>query len=184
MGVGHPLKLGVFLDRDGVINEAIVKEGKPYPPKGVENLRILPGVREALEKLRQKGFLNLVVTNQPDVARGKTPKQAVDVIHERLVAELALDAVYTCWHDDKDNCNCRKPKPGLLEQAAREHLVDLKGSYMVGDRWRDVEAGQAAGCRTIFLNYGYAEPKPENPDFICHSLKEAVAWIESREDKT
>ena len=164
-----------------MINEAIVKEGKPYPPEGFENLRILPGVSEALEKLRQKSFLNLVVTNQPDVARGKMHKQAVDVIHERLVSELALDAIYTCWHDDKDNCNCRKPKPGLLEQAAREHLVDLTGSYMVGDRWRDVEAGKAAGCRTIFLNYGYAESKPEHSDFICHSLREAVAWIESRE---
>lgn len=184
MGVGHPLKLGVFLDRDGVINEAIVKEGKPYPPKGVENLRILPGVREALEKLRQKGFLNLVVTNQPDVARGKTPKKVVDAIHERLKGELALDAIYTCWHDDKDNCNCRKPKPGLLEQAAREHGVDLKRSYMVGDRWRDVEAGAAAGCRTIFVDYRYNEKKPVEPDYLCYSLKEAAAWIESREDKT
>ena len=184
MGVGSPLKRAVFLDRDGVINEAIVNEGKPYPPERLQNLRILPGVRDALERLRQKGFLNLVVTNQPDVARGKTPKQAVDAIHERLVTDLALDAIYTCWHDDKDNCNCRKPKAGLLEQAAREHGVDLKSSYMVGDRWRDVEAGKGAGCRTVFIEYKYNEKKPENPDFLCHSLKEAVAWIESREDKT
>ena len=167
-----------------MINEAIVNEGKPYPPERLQNLRILPGVRDALERLRQKGFLNLVVTNQPDVARGKTPKQAVDAIHERLVTDLALDAIYTCWHDDKDNCNCRKPKAGLLEQAAREHGVDLKSSYMVGDRWRDVEAGKGAGCRTVFIEYKYNEKKPENPDFLCHSLKEAVAWIESREDKT
>lgn len=177
------MKRAVFLDRDGVINEAMVKEGKPYPPKGLDNLRILPGVRDALARLRQKGFLNLVVTNQPDVARGKTSKKTVDAIHEKLASELALDAIYTCWHDDKDNCNCRKPKPGLLEQAAREHGVDLKSSYIVGDRWRDVEAGRAAGCHTIFVEYGYNEKKPENPDFLCHSLKEAVAWIEKKEAK-
>jgi len=178
------LKRAVFLDRDGVISEAIVKEGKPYPPEGLENLQILPGVREALDRLRQKGFLNLVVTNQPDVARGKMPKHAIEVMHKRLIGELALDSIYTCWHDDKDNCNCRKPKPGLLEQAARQHGVDLKSSYMVGDRWRDVEAGVAAGCRTIFVDYRYNEKKPVKPDFRCQSLKEAVAWIESREDKT
>ena len=177
------MKRAIFLDRDGVINEAMVKVGKPYPPVGLENLRILSGVSEALESLRQKGFLNLVVTNQPDVARGKTPKHVVDAMHKRLTEELALDAIYTCWHDDKDNCNCRKPKPGLLEQAAREHGVDLKSSYMVGDRWRDVEAGRAAGCHTIFVEYGYNEKKPENPDFLCHSLKEAVAWIENKEAK-
>jgi D-glycero-D-manno-heptose 1,7-bisphosphate phosphatase len=176
------MRRAVFLDRDGVINRAVVRDGKPYPPEGLENLRILPGVRDALAKLRQKGFLNLVVTNQPDVARGKAHKKTVDAIHEKLACELALDGFYTCWHDDQDHCNCRKPKPGLLEQAARDHGVDLKSSYMVGDRWRDMEAGQAAGCRTIFLNYGYAEPKPENSDFICYSLREAVAWIESRGD--
>ena len=178
------MKQAVFLDRDGVINEALVNEGKPYPPRDLEDLRILPGVSEALKRLRQKGFLNLVVTNQPDVARGKTPKQAVDAIHGRLTGELALDAIYTCWHDDKDNCNCRKPKPGLLEQAARENGVDLKSSYMGGDRWRDVEAGRAAGCRTVFVDYRYNEKKPVKPDFQCQSLKEAVAWIERREDKT
>lgn len=183
MGVGHPLKRAVFLDRDGVINEAMVKEGKPYPPKGLDNLRILPGVRDALARLRQKGFLNLVVTNQPDVARGKTSKKTVDAIHEKLASELVLDGFYTCWHDDQDHCNCRKPKPGLLEQAAWDHGVDLKSSYIVGDRWRDVEAGRAAGCHTIFVEYGYNEKKPENPDFLCHSLKEAVAWIENKEAK-
>jgi len=184
VGVCYPLKRAVFLDRDGVINEALVKDGKPYPPEGLSQLRILPGVREALLKLRQKGFLNLVVTNQPDVARGKTPKKTVNAIHKKLATELALDGFYACWHDDKDNCDCRKPKPGLLELAAQEHQVILKASYMVGDRWRDVDAGKMAGCQTIFLDYGYAEKRPDHPDFTCESLKEAVGWIEQKESKS
>ena len=134
-------------------------------------------------RLRQNGFLNLVVTNQPDVTRGKTPRKTVEDIHRHLAGELALDGFYTCWHDDQDGCNCRKPMAGLLEQAAREHRVDLGRSYMVGDRWRDVEAGRVAGCRTIFLDYGYAEKKPYHPDFVCRSLNEAVAWIEKEEAK-
>ena len=173
----------VFLDRDGVINQVIVRQGKPFPPEDLQDLQVLPGVKESLLRLKMMGFLNLVVTNQPDVARGKTPKQAVDFIHERLVADLALDGFYTCWHDDADNCKCRKPKAGLIEQAALDYQVDLKSSYMVGDRWRDVEAGKMARCRTIYLDYGYAEKKPDQPDFICHSLEEAVVWIEGREGK-
>ena len=171
----------VFLDRDGVINQAIVKEGKPYPPEKANQSNVLPGVREALIKLRKMGFLNLVVTNQPDVARGKTRKETVESIHAKLASELALDGFYTCWHDDKDNCNCRKPKAGLLEQAAQEHNLDLLGSYMVGDRWRDMDAGKAAGCRTVFLDYGYSEKRPDHPDFLCRSLLEAATWIENRE---
>ena len=177
------MKRAVFLDRDGVINEAIVKDGKPYPPGALQDLRILPGIKEALIRLSKKGFLNLVVTNQPDVARGKTPRKIVEDIHRELAGELALDGFFTCWHDDQDGCNCRKPKAGLLEQAAREHQVDMGSSYMVGDRWRDVEAGRAAGCRTIFLDYGYAEKRPDHPDFVCCSLTEAVAWIIKEEAK-
>ena len=177
------MKRAVFLDRDGVINEAFVKDGKPYPPGALQELRILPGIKEALIRLREKGFLNLVVTNQPDVARGKTPRKTVEDIHRELAGELALDGFFTCWHDDQDGCNCRKPKAGLLEQAAREHQVDMGSSYMVGDRWRDVEAGRAAGCRTIFLDYGYAEKRPDHPDFVCCSLTEAVAWIIKEEAK-
>jgi len=175
------IKKAIFLDRDGVINETIVKQGKPYPPAVLQDLQVLPGVKEALLKLKRVGFLNLVVTNQPDVARGKTLKKTVEEIHYRLAGELALDGFYTCWHDDKDNCNCRKPKSGLLEQAAQEHQLDLTGCYMVGDRWRDMGAGKAAGCRTVFLDYGYDEKRPDDPDYLCHTLQEAAAWIEGRE---
>jgi len=137
----------------------------------------LPGVREALERLRQKGFLNLVVTNQPDVARGKARKEIIKAMHAKLASELAIDGFYTCWHDDNDSCDCRKPKPGLLLKAAEEHDIDLKSSFLVGDRWKDIEAGIAAKCRTVFLDYGYSEKKPIFQDATTTSLESAAEYI-------
>jgi D-glycero-D-manno-heptose 1,7-bisphosphate phosphatase len=163
----------VFLDRDGVINRAIVREGKPYPPANLEELEILPGVKEACEKLHAAGFLLIVVTNQPDVARGSTTKEAVEEINQSLRSRLPLDDFYTCFHDTKDSCTCRKPLPGSLLAAAEKYNLDLSNSYMVGDRWRDVEAGQAAGCKTIFIDYTYDEAQPESVSFKVSSLLEA-----------
>lgn len=177
------MKRAVFLDRDGVINETVVVEGRPYPPAGLNQLKILPGVQESLEKLKQIGFFTLVVTNQPDVARGRATRESVQEIHEQLAKELDLDGFYTCWHDDSNGCDCRKPKPGLLLRAAAEHGIDLSRSFMVGDRWRDVEAGRAAGCRTIFMDYGYRERRPVKPDFQCENLRQAVDWILQKEIK-
>jgi D-glycero-D-manno-heptose 1,7-bisphosphate phosphatase len=166
-----------FLDRDGVINRAIVRNGKPYPPQDPRELELLPGVPDAVARLRRAGYLVLVITNQPDVARGTTSKSSVEEINARLCAELALDGVYVCWHDDAAGCNCRKPQPGLLLDAAREHGVDLGRSFMIGDRWRDVLAGQRAGCRTIWIDRGYAESAPAGADYTADGLPGAVAWI-------
>lgn len=174
----------VFLDRDGVLNEALVREGKPYPPAGLHELKILPGVPKALKKLRQEGFLNLVVTNQPDVARGHLTREAVESIHAKLAKELPLDGFYVCWHDDQDHCACRKPKPGLLRQAAQEHGLNLSRCFLIGDRWRDVEAGKAAGCRTVWVDCGYLEKKPSPPDWKCHNLTEAMEWIMKTREPT
>src|SRR5437868_1182812 len=120
----------VFLDRDGVINRAIVRDGKPYPPGRIEDLEILPGVREALARLRDAGFRLVVVTNQPDVARGTQRREVIDAMHASLAAALPLDEFRVCDHDDGDGCGCRKPKPGLLEDAAREADVSLPDSFM------------------------------------------------------
>jgi D-glycero-D-manno-heptose 1,7-bisphosphate phosphatase len=166
-----------FLDRDGVINRAHVRSGKPCPPASVRELEILPGVGAAIGRLREAGYLSIVVTNQPDVARGTTTKAAVEAINERLCAELPLDAVYVCWHDDADRCDCRKPRPGLLLQAAREHRIDLHRSVMVGDRWKDVAAGKQAGCVTVWIDRGYAEATPQAPDYVADGLPAAVAWM-------
>jgi D-glycero-D-manno-heptose 1,7-bisphosphate phosphatase len=167
----------VFLDRDGVINAAVVRDGKPYPPARAEDVEILPGVAGALADLSRAGYVLVVVTNQPDVARGTQTRAAVDAIHARLQAELPIDAIRACLHVDEDRCACRKPAPGLLLDAARELDLDLGASVMVGDRWRDIEAGRAAGCRTVFLNYHYAERQPTGFDVELSSLAEASAWI-------
>jgi transaldolase len=171
------LRPAVFLDRDGVINAAVVRAGKPYPPARVEDVVILPGVAGALAELRRAGFALVVVTNQPDVARGTQTRAAVDAIHARLRAELPLDAIYSCFHDDHEACACRKPAPGMLRDAARDLGLDLARSVLVGDRWRDVEAGIAAGCRTVFVDYGYAERQPAVVDAKVGSLAEGAAWI-------
>jgi len=171
----------VFLDRDGVINRAFVRDGKPYPPSGPGELEILSGVPEALDRLKAAGFRLVVVTNQPDVARGVFSREVVEAIHSDLSARLPIDEIRVCWHDDGNRCLCRKPEPGMLLDAAREARLDLSSSYMVGDRWRDVEAGRAAGCVTILIDYGYAEKQAGPPDKKAGSLVEAAEWILSRD---
>lgn len=171
------MRRAVFLDRDGVINRAIVRKGKPYPPSNLEGLEILPGVTRACLALRSAGFLLIVVTNQPDVARGTQQRETVESINRRLRDQLALDEIRVCYHDNVDQCSCRKPEPGLLLDAARDLKIDLSASFMVGDRWKDIEAGRRAGCQTIFVDYGYDEMRPEHFDYCVSSLAGAVDWI-------
>ena len=180
MGIDRGLRRAVFLDRDGVINRAVLRDGKPHPPPSAAGVDVLPGVPEALKRLKAAGYLLIVVTNQPDVARGTQSVAGVEAIHARLSSQLPIDEFRTCYHDDEDQCGCRKPLPGLLLDAARDHDVDLHGSVMVGDRWRDVEAGKNAGCATVFVDYGYSEHRPEGPHAEVRSLEEAVAWILAR----
>jgi D-glycero-D-manno-heptose 1,7-bisphosphate phosphatase len=176
MGIGAVN--AVFLDRDGVLNEPIVREGKPYPPAGVEELRIYPEAAAALARLKTAGFLLIVVTNQPDVARGAQSREAVEAVNRAIAAALPIDGFFVCWHDDPDGCDCRKPKPGLLTQAAARHGIDLSRSFLIGDRWRDMDAGAAAGCRTVLIDRRYAERAPRRaPDFCAESLSAAVEWI-------
>lgn len=168
----------VFLDRDGVLNRAVVRDGRPYSPAGPDEFEIVPGAREALDRLREAGFLLICVTNQPDVVRGLQRRETVEAMHRSLAAALPLNDVLVCYHDDADRCPCRKPEPGLLLEAAARHAVDLGRSFMVGDRWRDIEAGHRAGCRTVLIDHGYAEPGPAVlPGCRVRSLPEAASWI-------
>lgn len=171
------MRRAVFLDRDGVINRAVIRDGKPYPPSNLQEMEILPGVPEALAELHDAGFMLIVVTNQPDVARGTTSVSVVEKINSHLANCLNIDEFRTCYHDSGDGCNCRKPLPGALLAAAKQHGLNLSNSYMVGDRWRDIEAGQRAGCRTIFIDYGYTEKQPESTDYRVRSLAEAAQII-------
>lgn len=171
------MRRAVFLDRDGVINRALVRDGRPYPPANLAEVEILSGVPDALAALHDAGFMLIVVTNQPDVARGTTLVVAVEEINNYLASCLPIDEFRTCYHDSSDGCDCRKPLPGAIMTAASQHEIDLGVSYMVGDRWRDIEAGQRAGCTTIFIDYGYDEKQPESVNYRVRSLEEASQFI-------
>jgi D-glycero-D-manno-heptose 1,7-bisphosphate phosphatase len=172
--------MAVFLDRDGVLNRGAAVEGRPVPPRGVGEFELLEGVAHSCAELKAAGLSLIVVTNQPDIARGTTPIEEVEELNSLLAAQLPLDDILMCPHDDADDCVCRKPRPGLLIEGARRHHIDLPASFMVGDRWRDIEAGRDVGCRTIFVDHGYAERQPANPDLTVDSLSEAVPWILER----
>jgi D-glycero-D-manno-heptose 1,7-bisphosphate phosphatase len=167
----------VFLDRDGVINRAIVRHGKPYPPPTLDEFTIDDGVPVAIERLRAAGLWIVVVTNQPDVATGRQRRDVVEAMHARLASAALCDAIQVCWHSADAGCACRKPRPGMLLQAADDWRIDLRRSFMVGDRWMDVEAGRAAGCYTFWIDRGYAEPAPDAPDALVASLPEAADRI-------
>ena len=172
----------VFFDRDGVLNEAIVRDGKPYPPASVEELRIVSRARYAVRRVRDAGYLAIAITNQPDVARGTVTRKRVEEINSTVASRLSLDSVYCCFHDDDDRCECRKPKPGLLLQAAGEHDIDLSQSYVVGDRLKDVQSGRSAGCTTVFIDFGYREtPAQTGADVVVASLDAAVDAILNRQ---
>jgi D-glycero-D-manno-heptose 1,7-bisphosphate phosphatase len=173
----------VFLDRDGVINRALVRDGKPYPPRCLEEFVILDGVHDACRELKARGFWLVVATNQPDVGRGTLAQEAVEQIHAEMCRKLPIDRVEVCYDPGGGVLSkCRKPAPGMLLHAANELGIDLGQSYMVGDRWRDVDCGAAAGCRTIFIDYKYAEDLRQQPDFRVNSLLEAARLILDKND--
>ena len=174
------MRRAVFLDRDGVLNRAMVVDGKPYPPANLDEFEILPGVVEACATLRQAGFLLIVVTNQPDVARGTQQREVVEAINRFLLSQVSIDEIKVCYHDEPDHCLCRKPQPGLLTQAAEDWHVDLSTSFLIGDRAKDIESGRRAGCRTILIASDYEEVTSETPDVRVNSLTEACDWILTR----
>jgi D-glycero-D-manno-heptose 1,7-bisphosphate phosphatase len=171
------MKRAVFLDRDGVINKASISNGIPVPPNNLEEVVILAGVKEAIKMLEENNFDIVVVTNQPDVARGRVSKQSVEVINSYLGKKLGIKYFLVCYHDDLDGCDCRKPKPGLLLKAAQNLDIDLNKSFLVGDRWRDINAGQTAGCSCFYIDYKYQEKSPDSPFIKVSSLLEAVHII-------
>jgi D-glycero-D-manno-heptose 1,7-bisphosphate phosphatase len=171
------LKPAVFLDRDGVIVIPHFRDRKSYAPRRIEDFRLYPGAAASLQRLRRAGFLLAVVTNQPDVGNGVTPRSEVDAMHAIMTRELPIDAVRACFHAQGEDCACRKPKPGMIQEIAAELGIDLEQSFMVGDRTSDIEAGRAAGCATVFIDLGYAEPAPDTPDHIVHSIVEAADVI-------
>ena len=172
-----PRRVAVFLDRDGVLNASVVRDGKPYPPTSVREVVVPEDAPSALAKMREMGFLLICCTNQPDVGRGTQSLEEVEAINRHLSELLGLDAVEVCY-DAQDGGPRRKPEPGMLLDAADRMNIDLSGSFMIGDRWRDVEAGRRAGCVPIFIELGYQEAWPVAlPNHVVYSLTEAVGLI-------
>lgn len=167
----------VFLDRDGVLNRVFLRDGVTHPPACIEEFELLPGVAAAVRQLHAAGFALVVVTNQPDVARGIQTRAGVEALHEHLRAQLPMLEVLACFHDNGDDCACRKPKPGMMLEAAQRWRLDLRRSFVVGDRWSDIRAGQAAGCRTILVETPYSGRSRCQPDHCVRDLAEATEWI-------
>ena len=175
MPTGRP---AVFLDRDGVLNRTFVRDGVSYPPMTLDEVEDLPGVADALKRLSEHDLPLIVVTNQPDVARGTQTLEMVEKINQQLASALPqLTAFYVCYHDNKEACDCRKPGPGMLLQGAKEHGIDLSRSFMVGDRWSDVAAGATAGCRTFLVNVPYNQAQRCSPDYVVADLSQAADRI-------
>lgn len=149
------MKQAIFLDRDGVINSTIIKEGKSFSPRKFEDFKLVDGVKDILERFKAREWLNIIVTNQPDIARGLMKKEELQKMHNLIRENLPVDDIFICPHDDADNCNCRKPKPGMLLEAAKKWDIDLNESFMIGDSWKDIEAGRNAGCTTLLIDSPY-----------------------------
>ena len=172
-------KPAIFVDRDGTLNFQVVREGKPYAPRLASEFRLFPGVPEACRRLKAAGYALVVATNQPDVGRGDMPMSEVEAMHAKLLAEVPeIDRIEVSYDPGRgENSPRRKPEPGMLLDAAAALGLDLARSWMVGDRWRDVDCGKRAGVRTVFIDFGYAEELRAAPDYTVKSFGEAAAVI-------
>jgi D-glycero-D-manno-heptose 1,7-bisphosphate phosphatase len=174
-----PGRPAVFVDRDGTLNEQVVREGKPYAPRSAAEFRLFPGVPEACRRLKAAGFALVVATNQPDVGRGDMPMAEVEAMHAKLLAWIPeIDRIEVSYDPGRgEDSRRRKPEPGMLLDAAAALGLDLARSWMIGDRWRDVDCGKRAGVRTVFIDFGYAEELQAPPDFTVKSFVEAAAVV-------
>jgi transaldolase len=167
----------VFLDRDGVLVIPEMRDGRSYAPRSIEAFRISAHAAEALARLSAAGYLLIVVTNQPDIGNGLVTAEVVNEMHRLMAEALPIDRIEICPHSQSDGCSCRKPKPGMLINAARHCGIDLAGSVMIGDRFSDMDAGRAAGCKTIFMDLDYEREEPVAADYAVRSLAEAVDLV-------
>lgn len=173
------MKPAVFLDRDGTLNVQIVRDGKPYPPRNLAEFTLFDDVPSACRRLKAAGFLLVVATNQPDVGRGDQLQSEVEAMHARLREWIPqIDRVEVCYDPGRGEASRRrKPEPGMLLDAAAALGIDLGRSWMIGDRWRDVDCGKRAGVRTVLIDWGYAETLREAPDFVARSFGDAVGMV-------
>ncbi|HLZ30431.1 MAG TPA: HAD-IIIA family hydrolase [Chloroflexota bacterium] len=169
---------GVFLDRDGVLVKEIVRGGRAYAPTRLEDFRLVPEAPAQVNRLRAAGLVCIVFTNQPEVSSGALSRDLLDTMHAQLRESVAVEDILVCPHGAADGCDCRKPLPGMLHTGAAKWSLNLTESFVVGDRWRDIDAGRAAGCFTLLLQRSYSAS--DNADVTCQHLTEAVDLILAR----
>jgi len=166
-----------FFDRDGILNKAVIKQLKPYSPRYPSELNLNYEFVKFIKKLKAKNFLIIVISNQPDVKNGKLTKYSLKIINSIIKRYFLIDEIYVCIHGKKDNCECRKPKPGMLKKASEKWNIDFKKSYFIGDRWKDISAGASMDCTTIFIDYNYNEPKPKFYDYKFNNISKMIKEI-------
>ena len=174
----------IFLDRDGVVNYTIIREKKPYAPICINELKIIPEIKRVIDFFKQRQFKVFVITNQPDVARGKVTMGEVKKINASILSQLSIDEIFTCYHDNQDQCECRKPRPGAFMTLSKKYNIDLTKSIMVGDRAKDIEAAKNANCPSVFIDYGYNEPKPIDQKYTIDSVEELLTCLERHFEPT
>ncbi len=167
-----------FFDRDGILNKSIIKNHKPYSPRFPGELNLNRGLLSFIKKLKKRGFLIIVVSNQPDIKNGKLSSYSLNLMNSIIKKFFLVDEIYICTHGKNDNCECRKPKPGMLIEASKKWNIELSRSYLVGDRCKDIEAGKSMNCTTIFIDYNYDEPKPKNCNYIFFGISKMIKSIE------
>ena len=174
----------LFLDRDGVVNYSIVRDNKPYAPLNLNELKIIPGIKPVINFFKKRQFKILVITNQPDVVRGKVKKEEIEEINTIVKTQLSIDEIFTCYHDNQDHCDCRKPKPGAFIALSQKYNIDLTRSIMVGDRAKDIEAAKNANCPSVFIDYGYNELKPLDQNYTIYGICELLTCLEKHFEQT
>ncbi len=174
------MRKAIFLDRDGIINNVILKNEKPFSPRSFKEFDLREGIRDVLDSFKKLGFINIIVSNQPDIARGLLERQDLDEMSRVIRENLPVDDIYVCTHDNDDNCHCRKPKPGMLTDAVEKWEIDISKSFLIGDNWKDIDAGKNAGCTTILLDYPYN--KKISADFRIENFESAIKIVKNKSE--
>ena len=174
------MKRAAFFDRDGTLNHLVWRNGKFSPPFFKAELEIVPIAYKVISELRDLDFIPVIFTNQPDIARNKVTLESVNIINREISTILGIKNIYTCIHDDADNCSCRKPLPGMLLSAANDLNIELSESIVIGDSWRDVEAGQAVDCRCFLIENPQNIRLPNHPFEMIKSLGDVLSRLETK----
>lgn len=170
-----------FLDRDGVINKSLLKKGKPLAPREFKQFKIIKNVDKSLIFLKKQGFKNIIITNQPDIKKGLIKNSTSKRINKEIKKKLQIDDIFICKHTDEDNCNCRKPKTGLIKKAKKKWNIDLKKSYLIGDRWRDIFLANKLKINCFYIDKNYKERKPKKYNYKVKNLYAAIRKLKNNE---